>query len=308
MLGKRLFSYFMQWRDVNENYKQTLHTKVNDKIVKMYKNYMGSYFTMWKKKLNDQGRQKKMKMVQEMTMQAEQAQLEALDGEKQLRVQAEAVKSSQRRMVDKTFRKLFYRRLAVALGRWKDICNDRSNKEDNIKFMIKRMRFRFLRQSFDRYLAFLKKSQQHSRNENGANFMVDTLNQRTMRKVYNAMCFYTMWRKRVKQVWSKVLYRFDFFQKQRSMKRWKDNAHEKYQKNLYKKQLDLTEQILLANEEIGNLTKTDYVQKNVIADKNKYQRTKAYRQIANFFMRSYTTTTGEKFYTWKQKTKDHLHK
>jgi len=65
---------------------------------------------------------------------------------------------------------------------------------------------------------------------------------------------------------------------------------------------------LLANEEIGNLTKTDYGQKNVIADKNKYQRTKAYRQIANFFMRSYTTTTGEKFYTWKQKTKDHLHK
>jgi 4-alpha-glucanotransferase len=45
----------------------------------------------------------------------------------------------------------------------------------------------------------------------------------------------------------------------------------------------------------------------VIEDKNKYQRKKAYRQIALFFQRAYTSHTGEKFGTWKQKTKAFLH-
>jgi hypothetical protein len=48
-------------------------------------------------------------------------------------------------MIDKTFRKLFLRRLDVAVGRWKDICVDKSNKEDTIELMKKRMRNRFLR-------------------------------------------------------------------------------------------------------------------------------------------------------------------
>jgi hypothetical protein len=34
----------------------------------------------------------------------------------------EQMKVSKRKMVEKTFRKLFYRKLATCLGRWKDIC------------------------------------------------------------------------------------------------------------------------------------------------------------------------------------------
>jgi hypothetical protein len=79
-----------------------------------------------------------------------------------------------------------------------------------------------------------------------------------MRKVYNAMCYYTTWRKRVKQVWNKVLYRLDFFQKQRGMKRWSDNAHEKWQKDLINRQDGLTETIKVYNENIGNLVKRDF--------------------------------------------------
>jgi len=232
MLGKRLWSYFEHWRDANANYHQTMDMKVKGKIIRMYKNYLQSYFTAWKKKLNDKERQKKMKMVQTMQFEAEQATIEALEGEKDNRAKAEMVRSSQRRMVDKTFKKLFYRRVAVALGRWKDICVTKGTQEDRARFVLNKMRGRFLRQAFDRYLVFHRKSQQHGRNENSADFLVQTIHLREMRKVYFAMCYYTQWRKRVKQVWHKVLYRFDFFQKQRSMKRWCDNAHEKYQKEL----------------------------------------------------------------------------
>jgi hypothetical protein len=81
-------------------------------------------------------------------------------------------------MVDKTFRKLFLRRCKCAMMRWKGICEDRGQKEDNVNLMVKRMRNRFLRQAFDRYLAFNKKSQQHSKNERSADYLVDTLNLR----------------------------------------------------------------------------------------------------------------------------------
>ena len=92
-------------------------------------------------------------------MQAEQRTLEALEGEKQNRAKDEMVRSSQRKMVDKTFKKLFYRKVAVALGRWKDICNEKKVQEDQALFVLKKMRSRFLRQAFDRYLEFLHKAQ-----------------------------------------------------------------------------------------------------------------------------------------------------
>jgi len=81
---------------------------------------------------------------------------------------------------------------------------------------------------------------------------------RAMRKVFFAMCYYTKWRQRVKQVWNKVLYRLDFFQKQRGIKRWCDNAHEKWQNKLISRQDGLTETIKQHNETISNQLKIDH--------------------------------------------------
>jgi uncharacterized membrane protein (DUF106 family) len=111
----------------------------------MYLNYMGSYFVGWKTNVATKERRKRMKMVQDMQMEADTATNQALDEQKNLRVHAEAVRTSQRKMVDKTFRKLFYRKLAVALGRWKDICVHKNEQEDKAALVIKRMRIRFLR-------------------------------------------------------------------------------------------------------------------------------------------------------------------
>ena len=120
-------------------------TKVKDRVIKCYLNYMGSFFAHWKKNSQAKVRGKKKMVMEEMSMENEKMQMEALEGEKQLRVHAEAVRTTKRKTVDKTFRKLFYRRLAVALGRWRDTIGLRQGQEARAELVIKRMRIRFLR-------------------------------------------------------------------------------------------------------------------------------------------------------------------
>ena len=122
-----------------------MQTRVKDKVVKMYVNYLGSYFAHWKQSGRAKVQGKRKKIMDTMAMENESMQNEALEGEKNLRVQAEAVRTSKRRMVDKTFKKLFYRRLSVAMGRWRDIIGLRQSQEDRAALVIKRMRTRFLR-------------------------------------------------------------------------------------------------------------------------------------------------------------------
>ena len=168
-------------------------------------------------------------------------------------------------MVDKTFRKLFYRKLATAMGRWKDKVINRKLQGETAQFTLQKMRRRFLRQAFDQYLHFLHKSQQHSRNEVGADYMVETLNIRQMRKVYFAMCYHTKWKLRVKQVWTKVLCRLDRFQRLRAMKRWCDNAHDKFKFDLENTQNYLVNHIDNQNSEIGRYNTEHLGQEHVIA-------------------------------------------
>ena len=163
-------------------------------------------------------------------------QTEALVEEKSLRVHAEAVRTSKRKMVDKTFRKLFYRQLAVAIGRWKDICNMRTGQESKAELVIKRMRNRYLRQAFDLYLAFYRRDQQHSRNERSADYVIETFKQRQMRKFYNAWCQYTNKMLLIKRYWRKILHRMDLYLKQRAVKIWNTHAHIKYEFDLESRQ------------------------------------------------------------------------
>ena len=86
MLGRRLFAYFDHWSRVNQHYKVTMQTRVKDKIVKMYVNYLGSYFTHWKQSGRSKVQGKRKKIMDTMAMENERMQNEALEGEKNLRV------------------------------------------------------------------------------------------------------------------------------------------------------------------------------------------------------------------------------
>ena len=88
---------------------------------------------------------------------------------------------------------------------------DKNDKEARAAYLCKKMRQRLLRDAFERYLWFFKKSLQHSKNELRADHIRETLRMRELRKIYNAIIKYTKWRLRIKRVWNKVLYRFDYF-------------------------------------------------------------------------------------------------
>jgi hypothetical protein len=63
-----------------------------------------------------------------------------------------------RRLIDKTFRKLFYKRLSLGMKRWKKVCNLRGSQEEQAGFVMKKLRLRFLNDAFTMYLRFYKKS------------------------------------------------------------------------------------------------------------------------------------------------------
>jgi hypothetical protein len=114
-------------------------------------------------------------------------------------------------MVDKTFKNLYLRQVRNCLFRWKDICVTKQEQEAATESITKKLRRRLMKQAFEIYVAFLRKSQEHSRNVIRANHYEHTLKMRQFRKCYNSWCYYTSWSKRVKQIWSKVLYRLDFY-------------------------------------------------------------------------------------------------
>ena len=59
----------------------------------------------------------------------EQLQIEAMANEKDLRFNEEFIRTTKRRLMDKTVRKLYYRQLSVAIAKWLGICKMRECQE-----------------------------------------------------------------------------------------------------------------------------------------------------------------------------------
>ena len=110
-IGKRLYSYFQKWRDETDHYKNTMEGKVKFRILKCYSKRVGSYFDHWKKNVYEKELRKRKKIIMDLQSENHERTNEALNGEKDLRVKEEGVRTSKRKMVDKTFKKLFFRTL-----------------------------------------------------------------------------------------------------------------------------------------------------------------------------------------------------
>lgn len=80
--------------------------------------------------------------------------------------------------------------------------------------------------------------------------MLDTLHQRTMRKIYNSLCFYTNRQVTAKKYWTRIFTRMDHFMKKRALKIWNENGHTKFQAELSSKQDDLMNHIEAKNAAI----------------------------------------------------------
>ena len=94
--------------------------------------------------------------------------------------------------------------------------------------------------------------------------MKDTLDKRTMRKIYKAILFYSNRSLKAKRYWTRILGRMDLYMKHRAVKIWNENSHFKHQIDLANKQDGIINDIGENTKMIGKLTQEEFEQKAFI--------------------------------------------
>jgi hypothetical protein len=228
-LAKRLYSFFRKWTKESGHYKVSLRSQVANRITKNYANNLIWGLTRWRQQVLRRETQLRDRVNRGLYSEVDLRSEQAMVNETDLRAREELHRTAKRVIVDKTMRKLMYRKLSAALGRWMDICNLRTDQERRFAFNILRHRKRNLRQAFDKYLEFLNWSRQHHKNLAGANSLYYKVKVREMQKTFNAMSFYTNRNKRARRYWNKILHRMDAYIKQRHLTIWKFHAGVKFE-------------------------------------------------------------------------------
>ena len=91
---------------------------------------------------------------------------------------------------------------------------------------------RLLQQAWDRYTGFLEYCQQHDRNVASASDLTRTLEDRMLRRHFNAYCAFANRQRRARKYFGRILSRMDLWMKSRYMERWRENGNEKVQYEL----------------------------------------------------------------------------
>lgn len=79
MLGKRLFSYFLVWKEETDFYRVTLHTKIKGRLLKIYSNQTLKCFKHWKDKMNFRVTEKRKLMMKGIETENELWHKEAME-------------------------------------------------------------------------------------------------------------------------------------------------------------------------------------------------------------------------------------
>jgi len=66
MMARRLVAYFRHWQEHTQTFKSALNAKVKDRVFRMYRGYMLSYFNGWKKNTTVKKVRHKKKMMMQM--------------------------------------------------------------------------------------------------------------------------------------------------------------------------------------------------------------------------------------------------
>ena len=258
MMGKKLFAFFFKWKKETDHLRVTCKSKVYDRLLKICKNYQMMYFHRWRDQKNLAVMQKRSKIVSDVESKNSQWHKEALANEKNIQNQDDSLRNLKRRLIDKTFKKLFFKRLSLGMKRWKKTCNLRGSQEERAAFVIKKLRMRYLNDSFTRYLWFFKKSLQHDRNVNRANLMHNTLEHKRIKNTFNAICFETKRQKTSQKYWKRIFGKMENFMQARAMKTWLINANLRHMSKLSNHQDRITAEISQRNQEIKRCEEKDY--------------------------------------------------
>jgi hypothetical protein len=111
-----------------------------------------------------------------------------------------------------------------AMARWRDRCVKVNVIEDGAGTIVKRLRTRFLRKAFDFYLAGVKRLRQENFDEDRVKYYKRTLQERAMKKVFNAWCAYKHLFERAKKYWNRAYLRMDRSMKQKAFRKWMEKG------------------------------------------------------------------------------------
>ena len=208
--------------------------------------------------------QKRSKVVYEIEQKNMVWHKDALKNEQNIQWREDQIRSLKRRLIDKTFRKLFFKRQMLAMKKWKRTCNLRGSQEQQAAFVIKKLRMRFLNDSFSRYIRFYRKSLQHDRNVNSAQHMRTTLEHKRMRKAYNSICFFINRQKTSQKYWKRIFGKIECYMQAKALKTWLSNANLRHENQLINYQDRVTDEIAQRKQEIKRCEETDYTQESFI--------------------------------------------
>jgi len=120
----------------------------------------------------------------------------------------------------------------LAMGRWRDRVSTCQVGERGAETIIKRVRARFLRRAFDRYLDAVKFVKKTDIEEERCRYLTQTIQERRKRQIYNNWLIYVNNFKTAKKYWYRIYLRMDLAMKQRTMKRWQEWSQHKSEKML----------------------------------------------------------------------------
>lgn len=156
---------------------------------------------MWK-----QGKNKKNIVMQEMTMMEMeeegaqmQAEVDSLD--KEIKKKENQVVRSGRTATTRAVKICLRRYLKQGMDRWKESVDTKTAMEDGSNLVIGKMRKKFLRQAFDLYKAGVLYMKQQDKNDASVEQLRRTLQERSIRRVFNAWASYKHSFKNAKRYW-----------------------------------------------------------------------------------------------------------
>ena len=108
------------------------------------------------------------------------------------------------------------------MDRWKESVDTKTAMDDGSNLVIGKMRKKFLRQAFDLYKAGVLYMKQQDKNDASVEQLRRTLQERSIRRVFNAWASYKHSFKNAKRYWQIVFTNMDTWQKKRAFMRWRD--------------------------------------------------------------------------------------
>ena len=200
------------------------------------------------------------------------------------------------------------RYLKQYMDKWAEVNNSYKNQKDGSELLLRKMRARFCRQGFMLWKAGCAREQLADRNEGSCDQLKAALNLRLVRKCFNAVRKFNAKNTKATQ-YTKILFsKMDHWMKKRAFATWMDGGNTMKIEMCHEHQNNLTEEMTVKNNEIGNLSKKHADKSARVAGLTADLKKAGQRSMSNCFARAYYKRIARAFELWKESKRANSHK